>query len=152
LAVDSVFPQFGAGFLAVSLFFFCFTTLLSYYYKAETNLAFLTQSQKTKSRWPNHVLKVVLLITSFYGSVNTAAVVWAMGDLGMGAMAWVNLSVIFLLIKPALRVLKDYEMQKKVGKDPVFNPAELGIKDAEFWEEKYKEMQGNKPVERKLYL
>ncbi|MDM5309741.1 alanine/glycine:cation symporter family protein [Peribacillus frigoritolerans] len=139
LAVDSVLPQFGAGFLAISLFFFCFTTLLSYYYKAETNLAFLTQSKKTKSSWPNHVLKVVLLITSFYGSVKTAAVVWAMGDLGMGAMAWVNLVAILLLIKPALRVLRDYEVQKKAGKDPVFNPAKLGIKGAEFWEEKYKE-------------
>ncbi|MED4687607.1 alanine:cation symporter family protein, partial [Peribacillus frigoritolerans] len=139
LAVDSVLPQFGAVFLAISLFFFCFTTLLSYYYKAETNLAFLTQSKKTKSSWPNHVLKVVLLITSFYGSVKTAAVVWAMGDLGMGAMAWVNLVAILLLIKPALRVLRDYEVQKKAGKNPVFNPAKLGIKGAEFWEEKYKE-------------
>ncbi|MDQ7860109.1 hypothetical protein RCO48_00840 [Peribacillus frigoritolerans] len=38
--------------------------------------------------------------------------------------------------------------RKKAGKDPVFNPAELGIKDAEFWEEKYKETQGNKPGEK----
>ncbi|WP_050184349.1 alanine/glycine:cation symporter family protein [Domibacillus robiginosus] len=149
LAVDSVLPQFGAGFLAVSLFFFCFTTLLSYYYKAETNLVFLTYGQKTASNWPTHVLKVVLLIASFYGSVKTAAVVWAMGDLGVGAMAWVNLTVILLLTKPALQALKDYEVQKKAGKDPVFNPAELGIKDAEFWEEKYKETQGNETEKRK---
>ncbi|MDQ7860110.1 alanine:cation symporter family protein [Peribacillus frigoritolerans] len=48
LAVDSALPQFGAGFLAVSLFFFCFTTLLSYYYKAETNLAFSDKKPKYK--------------------------------------------------------------------------------------------------------
>ncbi|MCI2255375.1 alanine:cation symporter family protein [Domibacillus sp. PGB-M46] len=149
LAVDSVFPQFGAGFLAISLFFFCFTTLLSYYYKAETTLAFLTHNQKIKSSWPNYALKVILLITSFYGSVKTADVIWAMGDLGMGAMAWVNLIAILFLTKPALQVLKDYEMQKKAGKDPVFNPEKLGIKGAEFWEGKYKETQREELEERK---
>lgn len=41
LAVESVLPTFGIYFMAVSLFFFCFTTLISYYYKVETNLAFL---------------------------------------------------------------------------------------------------------------
>ncbi|TCN28108.1 sodium:alanine symporter family protein [Mesobacillus foraminis] len=56
----------------------------------------------------------------------------------MGAMAWVNLTVIFLLTKPALRALNDYVRQKKAGKDPVFKPAKLGIEGADFWEEKYK--------------
>lgn len=59
-----------------------------------------------------------------------------MGDLGMGAMAWINLTVILLLSKPSLQVLKDYTKQKKVNKDPVFKPNQLGIQGAEFWEEK----------------
>ncbi|MBT2759546.1 alanine:cation symporter family protein [Mesobacillus foraminis] len=138
LAMESVLPTFGVSFLAICLFFFCFTTLLSYYYKAETNLAFLTSHRKIKSNWPNHLLKITLLIASLYGSIKSATVVWAMGDLGMGAMAWVNLTVIFLLTKPALRALNDYVRQKKAGKDPVFKPAKLGIEGADFWEEKYK--------------
>jgi AGCS family alanine or glycine:cation symporter len=77
------------------------------------------------------------LATTFYGSVKTAGTVWAMGDLGMGAMAWVNLTAIFFLTKTALKVLKDYEMQKKAGIDPVFKPLKLGIKGADFWEEEY---------------
>ena len=34
----------------------------------------------------------------------------------------------FTITKPALVALKDYEKQKKEGKDPVFDPGPLGIK------------------------
>lgn len=53
-------------------------------------------------------------------------------------MAWINLTVILLLTKPALKVLKDYTRQRKANKDPVFKPAKLGIEGAEFWETKQK--------------
>lgn len=150
LAVDSVFPSFGAIFLAVSLFFFCFTTLMSYYYKAETNLVFIAHKQNIKSVWMNFGLKVILLVAVYFGSVKSATVIWAWGDLGMGAMAWVNLTAILFLTKPALRVLKDYEAQKKEGKDPVFHPQKLGIKGADFWEEEHKEIQTDEPFAENL--
>ncbi|WP_174733243.1 alanine:cation symporter family protein [Mesobacillus harenae] len=76
------FNKIGCSFLSISLYFFCFTTLLSYYYKAETNLAFLTGHQKMKYNWPIHLLKVVLLVAVFYGCVRSATAVWALGDLG----------------------------------------------------------------------
>jgi AGCS family alanine or glycine:cation symporter len=148
-AIDSVFPQFGADFLAVALLFFCFTTLTSYYYKAETTLAYLRQYLKIKSNWPNHILKVILLATVMYGSVKTATTVWAMGDLGTGALAWVNLTVILLLTKTALKVFKDYELQRKEGKNPVFDPVKLGIKGADFWEKEYKEVEQDTAREKK---
>lgn len=147
LAVESVFPKFGAAFLAFSLLFFCFTTLVSYYYKAETCLVFLRKTLKVKAVWINHILKVFMLAASFYGSVKTAGTAWAMGDLGMGAMAWVNLIAIFFLTKTALKVLKDYEIQKKEGLNPVFDPKKLGIKGADFWEKDYNQMDNNMPKE-----
>jgi AGCS family alanine or glycine:cation symporter len=112
---------------------------MSYYYKAETNLAFIRYHLKIKSICPNHLLKVFLLSTVMDGSVKTAATTWAMGE-GTGSMAWVNLTVIFLLTKTALKVLKDYEMQKKEGENPVFEPVKLGIKGADFWEKEYREI------------
>ncbi|BDG49211.1 hypothetical protein PspKH34_37720 [Parageobacillus sp. KH3-4] len=60
-----------------------------------------------------------------------------LGDIGVGSMAWLNIIAILLLTKPALKVLKDYEEQKKAGKDPVFDPVKLGIADADFWEKEY---------------
>jgi AGCS family alanine or glycine:cation symporter len=41
LALESVMGGFGKVFVAVALFFFAFTTLLAYYYIAETNVAYI---------------------------------------------------------------------------------------------------------------
>ena len=65
----------------------------------------------------------------YIGSVESASLLWNLGDLGIGSMAWLNLIAILLLSKTALKVLKDYETQKKEGKDPVFNPKMWGLKD-----------------------
>ncbi len=135
-AVESVLPGFGNGFVAVSLFFFAFTTVMAYYYMAETNLAYVTR--KKRQIWAEYLLKIVLLGAAFYGTVRTADLAWALGDIGVGSMAWLNIIAILLLTKPALKVLKDYEQQKKAGKDPVFNPEALGIKNADFWTNEYK--------------
>lgn len=134
-AVESVIPGFGAGFVAIALFFFAFTTIMAYYYMAETNIAYLTRGRQSKPAM--FVLKVVLLGSTFYGAVKTASLAWALGDVGLGLMVWLNLIAIVLLAKPALIALKDYEEQKKQGLDPVFNSKKLGIKNAEYWEEEY---------------
>ncbi len=73
-----------------------------------------------------------------YGAVKTAKLAWAMGDVGLGIMVWLNMVAIVLLYKPALKALKDYEEQKKQGIDPVFDPVKLGIKNADFWEKEAK--------------
>lgn len=134
-AVETFLPGFGAPFIAIALLFFAFTTIMAYYYMAETNLAYI--NQKTRRIWTEFVLKLVILAATFYGSVKTASLAWGLGDIGVGSMAWLNIIAILLLTKPALKVLKDYEAQKKEGKDPVFDPVKLGIKNAEFWEKEY---------------
>ncbi|MGM7684297.1 alanine/glycine:cation symporter family protein [Cytobacillus sp. Hm23] len=135
-AIESQIPGFGAPFVSISLLFFAFTTIMAYYYMAETNLAYL--NRKVRRVWSEYLLKVALLFVVFYGSVKTADLAWGLGDVGVGSMAWLNIIAILLLTKPALRVLKDYETQKRAGKDPVFNPSKLGIEGADFWEEEYK--------------
>jgi len=51
-------------------------------------------------------------------------------------MAWLNIAAILMLRKPAFACLADYEAQKALGVDPVFNPHTLGIEDAEYWEKR----------------
>jgi len=135
-AIETVLPGFGAGFVAVALFFFAFTTIMAYYYIAETNIAYLTRGKNGK--WAMFALKLVLLGATFYGSVKQASLAWALGDVGLGIMVWLNLIAILILAKPALVALKDYEAQKKQGVDPVFDPVKLGIKNADYWEKEYK--------------
>ena len=132
-AMDTVFPGVGSYFVAFALFFFAFTTILAYYYIAETNVSYLTRKLKTPIF--NHLLRAVIILVIVYGSVNTAKLAWDIGDLGVGLMAWFNIIAIFLLQKPALAALKDYEKQKKAGKNPVFNPEDIGVNNAPIWNE-----------------
>ncbi|MDF2892220.1 MAG: yrbD [Clostridia bacterium] len=131
-AVNSLIPGFGSGFVAIALFFFAFTTLLAYAYYAEANLAYLFKNSKFAAL----IVKAVLLLMTFYSSIRTAALAWGLGDVGVGLMAWLNIIAIIILTKPGLATLRDYESQLKAGKDPVFDPAKLGIKRAELWTNK----------------
>ncbi|TFH62248.1 alanine:cation symporter family protein [Peribacillus frigoritolerans] len=140
-AVEIVLPGFGSAFVSVAIFFFAFTTLMAYYYIAETTLVYL--DKKLKFEWLKTVLKIAFLVMVFIGSVESASLLWALGDLGIGSMAWLNLTAILLLTKPALKVLKNYEVLKKAGKDPIFDPSKVGISGADFWEEKCKEMESD---------
>ncbi len=137
---DTFNPDYiGAGsyFVAIALFFFAFTTLMAYYYIAETNVAYLTRKRGGPALML--ALKIGILVAVFFGCVRTAKIAWGLGDMGVGIMAWLNVIAIIILQKPALDSLKDYEKQKAAGKDPVFDPVALGIHNADFWEHEFKE-------------
>ncbi|WP_144607225.1 alanine/glycine:cation symporter family protein [Algoriphagus algorifonticola] len=118
-AIAVHFPTIGAGFVAVALMFFSFTTIMAYYYIAETNLSYLQKNDTQK--WPIHVLRILIIIATFYGAIRTAQVAWTFGDIGVGLMAWLNIIAILLLRKPALEALKDYKKKKDAGEDPDYD-------------------------------
>ena len=131
-AVDSVVPGFGASFVALALMFFAFTTIVAYYYMAETNIQYI--NRKLHRPWTLHALKIALIGSTALGAIRSADIAWALGDLGVGLMAWLNIIAIVILQRPALIALKDYDRQKKSGDKPVFDPAALGIRHAELWQ------------------
>jgi AGCS family alanine or glycine:cation symporter len=138
LAVESVFPGVGKPFVAVALFFFAFTTLLAYYYIAETNVAYLRRFFKVPGELV--ILKLALMASVFYGAVHSASLAWGLGEIGVGLMAWLNIVAILILYfmgSPALKALKDYELQRKAGVTKyTFDPEALGIKNADFWRDR----------------
>ena len=130
-AVSKHFPRLGSGFVAISLLFFAFTTIMAYYYIAETNLSYLNTKNKP---WPVWALRIFILAATFYGSIKTAEAAWTLGDIGVGLMAWLNVIAILLLRKPALILWKDYQQQRKAGKDPVFRAEDhKDIKNTSEW-------------------
>ena len=131
-AVESVLPGWGAGFVALALFFFAFTTIMAYYYMAETNLTYVAGVRKPH-RLAILLLRLGIIGMVVFGAYHNAAMAWTLGDIGVGLMAWLNIIAIFLLQKPALAALRDYERQKKLGLDPTFDPQALGIRNADFW-------------------
>ena len=67
---------------------------MAYYYIAETNIAYLNRDKDRP--WMSMVLKFIFrsCILRLY---KTAATAWALGDIGVGIMAWVNIIAILLL-------------------------------------------------------
>ncbi|WP_019159882.1 alanine/glycine:cation symporter family protein [Brevibacterium senegalense] len=135
---DTVLPGFGASFVAISLAFFAFTTIVAYYYMAETNLKYLLRgvSDRRVSAVLVRFLQLFILVACAYGAVTTAGSAWALGDIGVGLMAWFNIVGILLIQQPVFKVLRDYERQVKEGKDPDFDPRVAGIQGAVFWEQR----------------
>lgn len=137
MALFSVFGNFGQIFVGIALFFFAFTTILAYYYIAETNIAYL--NRYFKGSIPLFIVKFVIMFMVSYGMVNSSGYIWGIGDIGVGLMAWINIVgilAIFFVAKPALLCLRDYEEQKKKGGAITFDPVKLGIKNATFWEKR----------------
>lgn len=134
-ALQTVMGGFGSVFVAIALFFFAFTTLLAYYYIAETNVAYIRRTFK----FPGELVlvKLMLLGAVFYGTVKTANLAWTLGDIGVGVMAWLNIIgilILFFMGKPAIKALRDYEEQRNAGvTEYSFDPDKLGIKNADFW-------------------
>ncbi|MCA2206382.1 alanine/glycine:cation symporter family protein [Nocardia rosealba] len=142
-AVDTLWGGFGSTFVAISLAFFCLTTIIAYYYMADTNLRFLLGKRAatpvpvirgTLGSNTTLILQALILVSVGAGALSTATDAWTLGDIGVGLMAWLNIIGIIILQQPAYKALRDFEKQQKAGKDPVFDPKALGIRNATFWE------------------
>ncbi|WP_152352532.1 alanine/glycine:cation symporter family protein [Brachybacterium subflavum] len=135
---DTLLPNGGPTFVAVALAFFAFTTIVAYYYMAETNLTYLLRRVRNGllRRALIRILQALLLVSVAYGAVTTTGAAWSLGDIGVGAMAWLNILGIIVLQVPALKAYKDYMRQKRQGLDPEFDPRPLGIRNATFWEDR----------------
>ena len=79
------------------------------------------------------MLRIGTIGAVFCGSLAGSGIVWTVGDIGVGAMAWINIITIVILSPKALRSLRDYERQQKEGKEPHFDPTKLHIDGADFW-------------------
>ncbi|WP_437583232.1 alanine/glycine:cation symporter family protein [Paramicrobacterium sp. CJ85] len=134
-AIDTIAPGIGPGFVAIALFFFAFTTLIAFFYIAKTNLVYLLDGRKGRAL--DWLLKIGMIAITFYGSVESPDLIWAIGDIGYGSIGWVNMICILLLSPVVYKVTKDYDRQRRAGKELTFNPEALGIKRAHFWMENH---------------
>lgn len=117
----------GAILLAIMLFVFIFTTMLSYSYQLESTCKFLFGERK----WVVTFVRILFLVFCMFGILIDGDTIWPMGDIGVGCMLWVNTFGILLLTPKVIAIVKDYEKQKNLGLDPLFDPATVGIEDEE---------------------
>lgn len=129
-AINTVFSGFGDAFIAISVLCFASVALLAYYIYAESNLIFLIKDNKKGVL----ILKIFFIIAVFFGSILNVDIVWTMGDMAYGMMAWVNVFALIFIGNQGVKIFKDYEKQEKEGIKPVFNGKKLGLNNtSEIW-------------------
>ncbi len=115
LSLESEIGATGSAFVSVAVFFFAFTSIVSNYYYGETNLRFIKDSDTAVN-----VYKFAVSAMVFTGAVTSLDLAWGLADIFMGLMTLVNLTALAFLWKYAVILLKDYEQQKRLGRNPVY--------------------------------
>ena len=130
-AVQNSVGVIGIHFITFAIFAFAYSSLIGNYFYAESNFKFITKNTNALVAF-----RVFCLLAILYGAMNSFDLAWNLADIFMGLMAIMNLIVIVILGKWALAALKDYEKQKKEGKDPVFLSSSIeGLPACECWKE-----------------
>ncbi|MEX5303639.1 alanine/glycine:cation symporter family protein [Kocuria sabuli] len=117
-------------FLTVAIFLFAFTSVIGNYYYGESNIRFLTGSAAAMAAY-----RVLVLVFVFAGAVLALDLVWSLADLFMAVMATINLVALVLLSGVAVRVLKNYEAQRRQGVEPIFHSGDVpGLSGLGAWD------------------
>jgi len=120
-ALSSEVGSWAKYFLTVILLFFAFTSIVANYFYSENCFVFLEHSHPAGLLW----FRLAVLGMVMFGAVASMPFVWNLADLSMGLMAITNLIAILLLSKLAFKLAKDYNSQRKTGKDPVFDAGQF---------------------------
>jgi AGCS family alanine or glycine:cation symporter len=125
-ALVSEVGEWGAGFIAIAITLFAFTSIIANYSYGEANIEYIFHSKIAIMIYRASVLAMVVI-----GAFQPLAAVWNFADLSMGVMAIINLIAIVLLSEIAMSLLKDYEEQVKAGKVPTFDRKKFPKLDAQ---------------------
>ena len=97
-AIDTMFPGFGSAFVAIAMLLFAFTTILGNYYAAETGVAYLVDKIKgANKKVLLTAIRLATIVAILLFCSRSSLLAWAVGDLGMGIMSWLNLIALILL-------------------------------------------------------
>ena len=130
-SLSATLGGFGPVFITVAMVLFAFTTLLGNIYYVDQCVVYLAKKNPGKAF--ERVYHIILSLIIFAGAILSADLLWNIADITMGAMTIINIPVILILSKYAFRALKNYEKQRKDGKEPVFLAKDIGLDNTECW-------------------
>ena len=131
-ASSAALGSFGPVFIAIAVSLFAFTTLLGNYYYTEGCLRFILKREPGKTFML--VFRLCATVLIFLGAIISAGLAWDTADLLQALMVIINVPVILILSKHAIHALKDYEQQRRAGKEPVYNAKANCITGTDFWQ------------------
>ncbi len=124
--------EFGPVFITVAMILFAFTTLIGNLYYV--NQAFSHIFGHVPGKLFNTFYYIAACLLILLGAGLNADFLWNIADITMGLMTLINVPVIIILGKYAFRALKDYNKQRREGKDPKFRAKNIGINEKlDYW-------------------
>lgn len=133
-AMRATLGEFGPIFITVAMVLFAFTTLLGNLFYVDKAFNFLLRREP--SRAFNTVYYILASLVIFLGAGLSADLLWNVADFTMGAMTLINMPVIILLGKYAVRALDDYTAKRKEGREITFRAADIGLPhQVDYWQE-----------------
>ena len=131
-ALSETLGGFGPIFITVAMILFAFTTLLGNLYYVDKCIIHIMK--RTPGKLFMTVYRIIASLIVFAGSCLSADLLWNIADVLMGGMTLINMPVIFILSKYAIRALKDYEKQRKDGRTPVFYAKDIDLPhNVDYW-------------------
>ncbi|MBR6718342.1 MAG: alanine:cation symporter family protein [Oscillospiraceae bacterium] len=133
-AISTVFGKAGPTFITAAMVLFAFTTLLGNLYYVTNALTYLNKNRIPSNRFM-FGFHIACIIVIFLGALMPMDLAWTAADITMGGMTLINIPCCLLLSRHAISALRDYEAQKKNGKNPVFRAKDIGLNPADlsFW-------------------
>lgn len=123
--------DFGPMFITAAMILFAFTTLLGNLFYVDSCLTFI--NKKVPSKKFLTVYRIICMLVIFVGAGLSADMAWNIADIAMGFMTLINIPACIILSKVAVAACKDYEAQKKAGKNPEFVAEDIGLSGLDFW-------------------
>lgn len=132
-ALQESLGNFGPIFITMSMVLFAFTTLLGNCFYCDNLLTYIHKKQPGKRFMTG--FRIVCALVVFVGAGMEMSMLWNISDVVMGLMALINIPVILVMSNTAIKALKDYENQLKMGVNPVFKRKNIGIEqELDYWE------------------
>lgn len=132
-ALSTTLGDFGPLFITLAMILFAFTTLIGNLYYVDQCIYHLIGHKPGKVF--RSVYYIIASLVILLGAGLSAGLLWNIADITMGAMTLVNIPVIVILSKYVVGALKDYEKQRKEGKQPVFKAENINLPDnVDFWQ------------------
>ncbi len=102
-AFESVFGHAGSIIIAITIFFFCFSTIIAAYFYGEQNFKKLFGVKSV----PAYIALILFFV--LFGSLATVSLVWAIVDTFNGLMVFTNLIGLFAVNGVIVKLWKEYE-------------------------------------------
>ena len=132
-SLSETLGQFGPIFITAAMILFAFTTLLGNLFYVDQCLYYILG--KVPGKTFMHVYHVVAALVVFVGAGLSADMLWNISDVLMGGMTLINMPVILILSKYAIRALKNYSQQRKAGENPVFHAKDIDLPHkVDYWD------------------